>query len=119
MRKYKVNRDPEKSKVPSKDQIDKYKDFGRLSHQYEKLTKRPKKPLYKDPKVFIALVLLVIIAFLIADSMDKEEEKEDKQEQKDDQSNTESSVGPGCAMCKEEEKPKFDSEDFEKKSRFD
>lgn len=85
MREYKVNRDPNKSKTPSKEQIDKYKDFGRLSHQYDKLTKRPKKPLYKDPKVFIALVLLVVIAYLIAETIDHSKKEDIKQEQQQEQ----------------------------------
>ncbi len=120
MREYKVNRDPNKSTVPSKEQIDKHKDFATLSHKYEKLTKRPKKPLYKDPKLFIALVVIVIVAYLITEVIDKDNDKQkDKQEQKDEQSNAETSGGTGCAMCKEKERPKYDPDDIEKKSRFD
>ena len=84
MREYKVNRDPNKSKVPTKEQMDKYKDFSRLSHKYDKLTKRPKKPLYKDPKVFIALVLLVVVAYLITEVIGEERKEEDKIEEKEE-----------------------------------
>ena len=85
MREYKVNRDPNKSTVPTKEQMDKYKDFSRLSHKYDKLTKRPKKPLYKDPKVFIALVLLVVVAYLVTEVMDKEDSREEQKQEQEQQ----------------------------------
>ncbi|MDX1445550.1 hypothetical protein [Lishizhenia sp.] len=63
MRKFKINR---KSEIePSEEQLKKYKDFATVSHGYKRLTKRPKKPLYKDPKLFLILFLLGLIAFLV------------------------------------------------------
>jgi len=64
MRKFKINKNP-KEKEPSAEQVKRYKDFASLSHQYERVTKRSGKRLYQDPKLFILLFLLGLIAFLI------------------------------------------------------
>ena len=48
----------EKSQEPTKEQMVRYKDFASLSHKYERLAKRPKIPLYKDPKLFLLLLIL-------------------------------------------------------------
>ena len=64
MRKFKLNTD-KKDLTPTDAQIKRHKDFSRLHHDYEKLTKRGKKPLYKDPKLFILLFLLGLILFLV------------------------------------------------------
>ncbi|MBL1280543.1 MAG: hypothetical protein COA33_009735 [Fluviicola sp.] len=64
MRKFKLNKE-KKDLSPSEAQIKRQKDFSRLHHDYEKLTKRGKKPLYKDPKLFILLFLLGLIALLV------------------------------------------------------
>lgn len=50
---------------PTDAQVKRQKDFSRLYHDYEKLTKRGKKPLFRDPKLFILLFLLGLIIFLI------------------------------------------------------
>ena len=78
MRKYKVNRD-QPVKLPSKEAMAKYKDFSRLTHEYDNVVKRPKKPLYKDKKMFIFILIVALIAVLIARSMaeDKAEEVKD------------------------------------------
>lgn len=64
MRKFVRNTDNKKLN-PTDAQIKRHKDFSRLHHDYEKLTKRGKKPLYKDPKLFILLFLLGLIMFLL------------------------------------------------------
>lgn len=74
MRKYKVNRD-KPVKLPSKETIEKYKDFPRLRHEYDHYVKRPKKPLYKDKKMFFFLLLVALLALLIAQAMQEEEEE--------------------------------------------
>ena len=84
MRKYKVNR-TEPKKVPSKETIEKYKDFSRLSHAYDEIVKRPKKPLYRDKKMFLFLLIVALLAYVIAQSV-----KEDKKDEpKDDKEKTE------------------------------
>lgn len=54
-----------KNLEPSKEQMARYKDFATLSHQYERVAKRPKKPIYKDPKLFLFLLIIGIVALLL------------------------------------------------------
>ena len=77
MRKYKVNRD-QPVKLPSKEAIEKHKDFSRLTHEYDKYVKRPTKPLYKDKKMFFFLLLIALLTFLIAQSVKEDKEEQDK-----------------------------------------
>lgn len=77
MRKYKVNRE-QPVKMPSKEAIEKYKNFSRLTHEYDKFVKRPKKPLYKDKKMFLIILLIGLVAILIAQAMQEEEESGEK-----------------------------------------
>jgi len=64
--KYKINRDQKEPSVPTKEQMEKYKDFSRLKANYDKVTKRPKKPLYKDKRFFLGLLVIAIIAYLLS-----------------------------------------------------
>lgn len=64
MRKFVVNREQKKIE-PSKEQIDRYKDFARLHHEYERLLKRGKKPLYRDPKLFMLLFIIALVMLLV------------------------------------------------------
>jgi len=72
MRKYKVNR-TKTVKVPSKETIEKYKDFSRLSHAYDRFVKRPKKPLYRDRKMFLFILIIALMAYLLS-QVGKDEE---------------------------------------------
>ena len=65
MTKYKINRDKEPD-IPTKEEMEKYKDFSRLSANYDKYTKRPKLPLYRDKRFFLALVIIALIAYLLS-----------------------------------------------------
>ncbi len=65
MTKYKINRD-KTPEIPSKEQMEKYKDFSRLSANYDSFTRRPKKPIYKDKRFFLALLIIVLIAYLLS-----------------------------------------------------
>lgn len=64
MRKFSINRE-KKDLEPSDEQIKRHRDFSRLHHDYERLTKRGKKPIYKDPKLYLIFVIVGIILFLI------------------------------------------------------
>jgi hypothetical protein len=64
MKKFILNKD-NKDLNPTDEQIKRQKDFSRLHHDYEKLTKRSKRPLYKDPKLFMLLFILGLVLFLI------------------------------------------------------
>ena len=64
MKKFILNKD-KKEINPTDEQIKRQKDFSRLHHDYEKLTKRGKRPLYKDPKLFMLLFILGLVLFLM------------------------------------------------------
>jgi hypothetical protein len=63
MRKFSINRE-KKNLEPSDEQIKRHKDFSRIHHDYERLTKRGKRPLFRDPKLYLLLVLLGMIMLL-------------------------------------------------------
>jgi hypothetical protein len=63
MRKFTLNKD-KKDLNPTDEQIRRQKDFSRIHHDYERLTKRGKKPLYLDPKLFMLLLILGIMLLL-------------------------------------------------------
>jgi hypothetical protein len=63
MRKFELNKDQNKIE-PSKEQLQRHKDFSRLSHDYERLTKRSKKPLYRDPKLWMLLFIIALLMYL-------------------------------------------------------
>ncbi len=64
MTKYKLNNDASPS-VPSDQEIESTKDFGKLRANYDKVTKRPTQPLYKNPIAFFVLVIVIIILLLL------------------------------------------------------
>lgn len=64
MRKYKLDKN-KKIKEPTKEQIRRHKDFASLAHRYTTLTKRPKKPLYRDPKLFMILLVIALMLLLL------------------------------------------------------
>lgn len=64
MRKFTLNKDKKELK-PTDKQIKRQKDFSRLHHDYEKITKRSKRPLYRDPKMFLLLFIIGLVIFLM------------------------------------------------------
>ncbi len=64
MRKFKLNTES-KPQEPTREQLARYKDFASVSHQYDRIAKRPKKPLYKDPKLFLLLLIIGIVFLLL------------------------------------------------------
>lgn len=64
MRKFILNKD-KKENNPTTEQIKRQKDFSRLHHDYEKLTKRGKRPLYQDPKLFMLILIIGILLLLL------------------------------------------------------
>lgn len=65
MKKYKLNKEAKNEQI-SDEEIYKYKDFSRLTHHYDRVTKRPKKPLYKNPIMFFVLVLIILLMLILA-----------------------------------------------------
>lgn len=58
------------------EQISKHKDFRKLRANYNEATKPLyKTPLYKNKKVFLALILIVLLAYLLAEFLDEKKEK--------------------------------------------
>lgn len=84
MRKYTINTE-DKPKVPSKETVEKYKNFSKISHEYDRLTKRPKLPLYRDKRMFLVLLLIVLVAYLIAQASGVEDNKSDQLEEVSEQ----------------------------------
>ena len=79
MRKYKINR-TENVRLPSKETIASYKDFSRLTHEYDRVVKRPKKPIYRDRKLFFILLFVALMALLLAQVAAEDEKKEKDEE---------------------------------------
>ena len=72
MMKYKYNKNKTQ---PSAEEINKHKDFGKLVTPYEEAQKRMHRPLYKDPKAFLALLLLLLILYLLTMKNSPKEEQ--------------------------------------------
>jgi hypothetical protein len=73
MREYNIIEDDVQDDLRDED-IMKYKDFGQLTTNYQDVINRiHKKPLYKDPKAFITLVLAIIILYLVIEAMREDE----------------------------------------------
>jgi hypothetical protein len=82
MKNYKINRtDPKET--PSSETIAKYKNFAQLSHEYDRLVKRPKVPIYKDKRTFIVLLIIALAAYIIAEFDDRRNDEDQKTKQQD------------------------------------
>lgn len=56
------------------EKINKHKDFKKLMYNYQTATKPLyKTPLYKNKKVFLVILLILLIMFLVTEVLDKEE----------------------------------------------
>ena len=70
MTRYHANTDNEKKEsfndTPSEKEMSKYKDFGKLTHNYERMTKPLyKRLLYKYRKGFMMILLILLLLWLI------------------------------------------------------
>ena len=63
MRKFSIHRE-KKEIEPTDEQMKRHKDFARIHHEYERLTKRGKKPVYRDPKLYLLVVIIGIVLLL-------------------------------------------------------
>jgi hypothetical protein len=52
---------------PSDAEIARYRDPKRLIYNYTKAVQRPERPLYRDPKAFLVLLLIVLFAIYISE----------------------------------------------------
>ncbi|MGV3638108.1 MAG: hypothetical protein ACO1NQ_10760 [Flavobacteriales bacterium] len=64
-RRYRIT--PEGPQQPTEAEIARYRDPQRLIHNYTRAVRRPRKPLYRDPKAFLLLLFIVLIAYLISE----------------------------------------------------
>ncbi len=80
MKKFKLDKDDLPKEDPSK-----YKDFGKLVTNYEStLNRLHKKPLYKDPKAFLFLVMIILVAILVFEAVEEEKKQDEHKEIIDD-----------------------------------
>lgn len=63
MRKFSIN--TAKNLEPTDEQIKRQKDFSRLHHDYERLTKRGKKTIFRDPKLYLLFVIIGVVLLLL------------------------------------------------------
>lgn len=54
---------------PSDAELRRYQDHGRLLHNYQRARDlMHRRPLYRDPKAFLVLLLIVLLAWIISES---------------------------------------------------
>lgn len=51
---------------PSDEEIARLRDARRLVYAYEKAVRQPRRPLYRDPKAFLVLLVIVLLAWLLS-----------------------------------------------------
>jgi len=68
-RRYRIT--PEGRQQPTDAEIARYRDPKRLLYNYTRAVQRPQKPLYRDPKAFLFLLLIVLLAYLISEEQRK------------------------------------------------
>ena len=57
---------------PSGEEVRRYKDSARSLHNYQQAkVLMHRRPLYRDPKAFIALVIIVLLAVLLSEIGDR------------------------------------------------
>lgn len=78
MANYKFNIDP---KEPREEQIARHKDFGKVMQNYQKMT-HPlyRTPLYRYRKIFLIVVLVLLVAFIVAEFGEGNEAKKEKRD---------------------------------------
>jgi hypothetical protein len=51
---------------PSDEELARLADGKRLMYDYQRAVRRPTVPLYRDPKAFLVLILIVLLAWLFS-----------------------------------------------------
>ena len=64
--------------VPSDEQIDRHRNFDRVLADYRNMTEPLyRRPLYRNPRAFLGLMLILVIGFLVFQAVEEEEQAED------------------------------------------
>jgi hypothetical protein len=77
MRKYKLN-SAQQRKIVTDAMIKKHMDFNKLRAEYNDVVKRPAVPLYRNKKLFLLMLILGLIAWLVAEAIEKDRDKNKK-----------------------------------------
>lgn len=65
--------------VPSTESVERYKNFNSVLMDYKQVARDiHKKPLYKNPKMFMGLMLVLVIAYLVFEAVDEEDAMREK-----------------------------------------
>lgn len=74
---YKFNIDP---RPPKEDKIAEHRDFGRVMHNYQRMTNPLyRTPLYRYRKIFLGLLLVLVVAFIVSEYGDEHEKEKHEQ----------------------------------------
>lgn len=69
---------------PTDAELARYRDPERLRYNYQRaLGLIHKRPIYKDPKAFLALLLILLVVWLVVDADRKEKEPPEPQSQQE------------------------------------
>ena len=72
MKNYRIEK--EESPPPSDSQVNRHKNFGRIEANYNRAQKAiHKRPLYRDPKAFLGLLVIGLIIWLLFRQVNNEE----------------------------------------------
>ena len=63
MKKYKLIKE---SQPLTDKEVETFKSFSGLTEQYQRATKRPSQPIYKNKWAFIALVIIILLLLIMS-----------------------------------------------------
>ncbi|MFT3885994.1 MAG: hypothetical protein QM724_11350 [Flavobacteriales bacterium] len=69
---YRISAEGRRERLSEADMA-RYRDGAGLLHNYQKAARlMHRKPLYKDPRAFLALLIIVLLAIFVAEAVEKE-----------------------------------------------
>lgn len=60
---------------PTDQDLARYRDTKRLLYTYQKAVSRPQVPMYRDPKAFLTLLLILLLAWFLSEVVQEKQEK--------------------------------------------